>query len=689
MTINLSSRPFLLTIAGVDRTSELASITLSQPSTLERRDAPTTGSITLTFNPLRYNEFITIGDPVTAANWAVESAVVFQTANESGTLVNYFTGFILKEPSPPNIGFNEGILQIDVGDILAYQSQRTADSDVSGVTIGTNTDRDEIVVRVLENAGITSHSIPSLGYPFNTPIQKTGGSPIKFAGDLVGADRHVLYCNASGTVIASPIDLAASPIASLTIGSDEASFDPVDGSSIPTVTELTIAGVVQEPDSVDYPILVITQQEEEYGVGGTGGFTSSRRTILTVGRNTLNITSENYLVEVEEIGYAYPVLQFGTNGFEAVMVVSPLIANNIKEVITTFDSQNRLSSTTTRKYSRQINNIVGGSSPIGTAASPFFEIERTIVDYVYHPDGYPSNIITTVYTGVIPTSGTLATLYSLSRETIQYSPNLPYWSQIKFVETFGTNFDGVSGSIARSITCNGVTYSAFTTGNDRLPSNFVGATRTPKTANDGSTRPPAITYSEKAKTKNKEVTATVNAIPLGGVPSKEKRQPLLVDWLTSNAHALEYGQLEIVLINGRKQCRFMVTALTDALLNLRPRCRIDIIFNGILYRCLADAIAFSQDLTKRSIGFMCDVISTSPAATPSTVYKPMMVTNSIRCLAQASPATVAISANINFDVIFAKCEPATAAIDIGVNVSATITAQCEPATAIISSTFTP
>jgi hypothetical protein len=674
MTINLSSRPFLLTIAGVDRTSELASITLSQPSTLERRDAPTTGSITLTFNPLRYNEFITIGDPVTAANWAVEAAVVFQTANESGTLVNYFTGFILKEPSPPNIGFNEGVLQIDVGDILAYQSQRTADNDVSGVTIGTNTDRDEIVVRVLENARITSHSIPSLGYPFNTPIQKTGGSPIKFAGDLVGADRHVLYCNASGTVIASPIDLTASPIASLTIGSDEASFDPVDGSSIPTVTELTIAGVVQEPDSVDYPILVITPQYAEYGVIG-----SSKRTVLLISQNTLNITSENYSVEVEERG----LVSVAVVGGLAEMVVSPLVATNIKEDLTIFDSSNRLSQKITRKYQRLIDSFTGA------ATTPFFEIERTIIDYVYHPDGYPSNIITTVYTGVIPTSGTLATLYSLSRETIQYSPNLPYWSQIKFVETFGTNFDGVSGSIARSITCNGVTYSAFTTGNDRLPSNFVGATRTPKTANDGSTRPPAITYSEKAKTKNKEVTATVNAIPLGGVPSKEKRQPLLVDWLTSNAHALEYGQLEIVLINGRKQCRFMVTALTDALLNLRPRCRIDIIFNGILYRCLADAIAFSQDPTKRSIGFMCDVISTSPAATPSTVYKPMMVTNSIRCLAQASPATVAISANINFDVIFAHCEPATAAIDIGVNVSATVTAQCEPATAIISSTFTP
>lgn len=619
MPLNLSARNFSLTINGVDRTNEYSSIDLSQPSTLERRDAPNTGTITLTFNPLRYNEFITIGDPATAANWAVGAPVVFQTANDSNVLVTRFTGFILKEPSPPTVSFSEGTLQLDIGDILAYQSQRTADKDVSGVTIGTSTDRDEIVTKVLIDAGITSYSIPPLPHPFNTPVQKTGGSPVKFAGDLVGAVNHVLYCNASGTVIAAPIDLNASPIATLTIGADDASFDAVDGSQIQTTTELTIAGVCQEPDWGDYPILVITTQEEEYGVGGTGGFTSSRRTILTVGRNTLEITSENYSVEFEEIGYTFPELQFGPNGFEGVMVVTPLITRLIKEKITTFDEQNRLSTVTTRIYRRFIADIQGGNPPAGTPTTPFFELERTIEEYGY-TDGYPSTIRTSVYGGEIPNSGNTAVLYSQSRETISYAPAPPFWTQIKAVETFGSNFDGVSGSVVRSITCNGVTFTAFTTGNDRLPSNFVGATKTAKVANDGSTRPPSITYSEKAKTRNKEVSAIVNALPLAGVPSKEKRDPITVDWLVSNEQALAYGQLEIVLINGRKQCRFMVTALTDELLSLRPRCRIDIIFNGILYRCLVDAIAFSQDSTKRSIGFMCDVISTSPVATPSTIY---------------------------------------------------------------------
>jgi len=678
MTVNISARNFSLTIAGVDRTHELRSITLSQPSTLEKRVAPITGSITLVFNPLKYNEYITIGSAAIAANWAVGSLVVFQTANDSGTLVNNLLSgaglYILKEPSPPNISFNEGTLQIQVGDILAYQNQRTPDRDVSGVTIGTSTDRDDIVIRVLQDAGISSLSIPSLGYPFDTPVQKTGGSPIDLAGGLVGADNHVLYCNSAGTVIASPINLDASPIATLTIGQDESSFEPVDGSSIPTVTELTIAGVCQIPDQGNYPILITTLQEVEYGVTN-----SSRRTKLLVGRNTLEIASENYSVEVEEAGLVF--VSFDGIKFEAEMKVTPLVAKNIKEEITNFDSFNRLSQKITRKYSRFINPVSG------LPTTPFFEIERVIVDYSY-TEGYLSSIRTSVYNSSIPLSGNEIILYSRSRETVVYSPSLPFWSEITSTETFGDNFDGVKGSIVRNIECNGETYQAFTTGNDRLPSNFVGATRTPKTANDGSTRPPAITYSETIKTKNKEISATVNAIPLAGVPSKEKLQPITVDWLVSDAQALAYGNLEIVLMNGRKQCRFMITALTDELLALRPRCRIDIVFNSILYRCLVDAITFSQDLTSRTIGFMCDVISTSPVANPIEVYRPVTPQNSIRCLAQASPVTVAITANINFDVIFARCEPATVSIDIGVNVSATITAQALSATAIISITQT-
>jgi hypothetical protein len=619
MTVNLSSRNFSLTIAGVDRTSELDSITLSQPSTLEQRHAPTTGSITLTFNPLRYNEFITIGNPTTAANWAVEAAVVYQVANDSGTLVNYFTGFILKEPSPPNIGFNEGTLQIDVGDILAYQSQRTVDRDVSGVTIGTNTDRDEIVVRVLEDAGITAHSIPSLGYPFNTPIQKTGGSPIKFVGDLVGADRHVLYCNASGTVIASPIDLAATAIATLTIGQDEEKFPPVDGSSIPTVTELTISGVVQEPDQGEYPILSVL---ERYITYRSLGFSAEYRVL--VNRTTEDIQSENYKASYSEIHYSVIEADL-LQGF--VLREGDYFAINLQEEFTEFDLLFRLKRKTLKRYLRfsVVSNLVEVSF-----LTPFLESYREVEEYEYNEEtGAIAEIKTTIFYGEVTTTSVSASLTLNTITRTAYQKNGTFWAKTVTTELNIQPPDVFAGNERRNITINGAVFPVVGCV-DNLQPTTEESTSVIETKNDSSTRPPSITYSEAVKTRNKEVSATVTAIPLAGVPSKEKHEPLTVDWLTSDAQALEYGQLEIVLINGRKQCRFMVTALTDVLLTLRPRSRIDIVFNGILYRCLADAITFSQDLTKRSIGFMCDVISTSPADTPSTVYRPVTPILSLR-----------------------------------------------------------
>ena len=205
-----------------------------------------------------------------------------------------------------------------------------------------------------------------------------------------------------------------------------------------------------------------------------------------------------------------------------------------------------------------------------------------------------------------------------------------YWIKSTINESaFTTLASAYQGRSERTVSINSVTYTLLGFP-DTLPIlNFQEGLSESDSNNDGSTRPPSTTYSESIRTKNQEIGATINVIPIAGVPSKEKHAPITVDWLTSDAHAYEYGQLEIVLMGGRKQCRFFVGQLTDTLATLRPRSRIDIVFNGLLYRCLVDAIAFSQDLTSRTIGFMCDVISTSPAATPSTVYRPV-VTNGLR-----------------------------------------------------------
>lgn len=650
MTVNLSARQFSLIIAGVDRTHELKLITLSQPSTLERRVAPISGTITLVFNPLKYNEYITIGSPAIAANWAVGVLIVFQTANDSEILVNNLLSgaalYILKEPSPPNISFGEGTLQLEVGDILTYENQRTPDRDVSGVPIGTLTDRDEIVIRVLKDAGIDSYSIPSLNYPFYTPVQKTGGTPIDLAGDLVGADRHVLYCNSSGTVIASPIDLDASPIATLTVGQDELSFEPVDGSSIPTVTELVISGICQIQDKGDYPILVINENLKSFS-NPFNAFqiskTTDRSTIYSISEN-LFVSDEKQIVAGISIGLRVGADVYGFTG----LYFSRLYTPKITVKATLFDTQNRLSKVTETQYQQSYlqGAIVNTDEITGTGELTIIpqgdmrETGRKITEFVYHPKGYIQSSIFSEYTtpSVFLINNvediSKAILFLSRRETTSYTENSTFW--VKAVNSEGSltadNATVSKGLITKTININGEIFIVKGFNENINPLNPSDGIRKISSANDGSTRPPSITYSEKSKTKNLELKAIVNALPLAGVPSKDKLAPITVDWMVSNEQAYEYGKLEIVLMNGRKQCRFMITALTDQLLALRPRCRIDIIFRGILYRCLVDGITFSQSQTERSIGFMCDVISTSPADTPSTVYQLITPISALRGL---------------------------------------------------------
>lgn len=624
MTVNISSPPFELIIAGIDRTAMMKSINLNQPSTSQQRHAPITGSVEL-YVPFGEDEDYTYTtNPTIASRWAEGALITYKIANDSGDLVYHFLSGenlkILKTPSP----ISDGVLKLEIGDELAYQDQREADRDASGVAVGTSTARKLIVERVLEAAKITDHSIPDLDYPFDCPVSKVGGSFVQLAGKLVGACKHVLYCNSAGTVIAAPIDLDADAIATLAIGSDEIDYQPVDGSSIPTVTELTISGVCQVPDRGNYPLLITDFQDQEYAVDN-----ASNRVMLRVGKTTQEILSEKYSVELQETGFPYAVIVQinGGSRYETQLRVTNLIANQLKETLTTFDASKRLLQRITRSYVRLLASEIGGTI---SASTPFFETQRTIEDYSYEDDA-PKSITTTEYAASISVGDSSVTLYPNSRQSSLYSKNLPFWTQVKSSETsFTAPQSAYKGSYARTISIDGKTFPTIGFP-DNIPSpNLVSANRSTKSANDDSTRPPAPISSEKDKVKNIEITAKVNAIPMAGVPSREALEPTVVDCLVSNAHAYEYGKLEVVLMNGRKQARLLPTALTDELLALRPRCRIDVIFRSVLYRCLVDAITFSQDLTERTVGFICDVISTSPVDNPSLVYNLSTTVNAVR-----------------------------------------------------------
>lgn len=627
---NISSKPFELIIAGIDRSSVMDVINLSQPSTLEAGDAPITGKITLKFSSRDRNDFTYTTSPTIAARFAVGALVTYRIANDSGALIYHpLSGqqlFILKKPSPP-VG---NILTLQVGCILAYQDQRTADFDPSGVTIGTDTPRNTVIERILQAAGITNYSVPSLPYPFNCPAEKTGGSLPKMAAAIAKAVNHVTYCNSSGQVIVAPINLDASPVATLAIGSDDVSFEPVDGSAIPDITELTVSGVCQVPDQGNYPLISIRTKSIPFQPANISGTVQ-----VIYERVTQEISSENYMGTVTDTRPYTVVRSSPLSPVQSLIILEgdyyPFL---LEDVVTQFDSQNRLSKRVKRTHRKTYDFVYPPNSiPFAINGTVFRESNREVEYFEYSSNGALSTYIKEVYTGTFTTGQDFVSLFPVSRIVVTYQQNGAYWVKSTINEVAFTDLeDAFQGREIRTVVINGVSYEllGFPIDIPVLNLGFTEGLSSSESNNDDSTRPPAIVYSEKVKTKNKEIKAIINATPLAGAASKEKHSPLNVDWLVSNEQAYDYGKLEIVLMNGRSQCRFMITQLTDELLALRPRARIDIIFEGILYRCLVDAINFAQDAKRRTVGFMCDVVSTSPAATPSTVYKLSTPVNGLR-----------------------------------------------------------
>ena len=88
MAINLSARQFSLAINGVTRTLNVLNINLSQ-NELGSEGVFVTGEIELQANYSEVTDFTYLASPSIGANWARGASVVYQIANDSGTLVNH------------------------------------------------------------------------------------------------------------------------------------------------------------------------------------------------------------------------------------------------------------------------------------------------------------------------------------------------------------------------------------------------------------------------------------------------------------------------------------------------------------------------------------------------------------------------------------------------------------------------
>ena len=634
MTLNLSSRNFSLTINGIARTGNLININLSQ-NELGTEGVFVTGEIELQANYNEVTEFTYLASPTIAENWARGASVVYQIANDTGTLVNHpLSGgalYILKEPAPPDSNFR---IKIQVGDQGALLNYRTADTDPSAVVAGVSTARNTVIERYLAASG-ASYSISSIPYPFSFPQPKTeGNSLVSVAAQMARSANHILHTNASGTIVNKAINLAATAIATYRISEDEQLFDQVDSSGVETpVDQLVIAGIATTIDTASYPKTNVTISYGNIVWGGLVdlltnqavpirrtkyiakrttvtdyGWNGAQERVVTLSKSTTLYSSHLNLLDSDPEAFLLPITE--------------------TETVKRYDARNRLiyekEETDSFLTSTQLFSVFGvpsGAFGVSFRVNPTPQFSTTRVNA-------KDVIITYSY------DETTDVLISKRTETQDYIVlgNQDFaFTRLAKVESWNNGFYNVENFFQQ----NSIVFSfgSIYTRSPRFDSTqgeWVSSGGESTYSTDGSTKAPATTYRKPFEPIETQITATLKATPFAGQSFYSRSRPVDVPYLESQLQATEYGNTYLALLYGRKQGFVFGTAISNTLIaSLTPLSRIDILWRGVRYRCLSDGASWSHDLTQCAIGMRLIVIGTALEADPPETIYPLVAASAL------------------------------------------------------------
>ena len=424
---------------------------------------------------------------------------------------------------------------------------------------------------------------------------------------MARASNHVLYVDRNGVIRNKAIALTGTAIATFTIGEDEQLFEPSDAVEVP-VDVLTIAGLATSVTQPSYPVVNVTEdyvsQNFIYNSSSNGGINIVSRNLRYLTKRTTvtdygwDGVEEKATIFIESSNLIISALYLLESDPQALLVPVSL-QTNIKR----YDEKHRL-----------IEEIQ--QNDIWISDFNFLK-DNGVVNYQN-----ALNVIRANDTDVriTYTYNKLDQIISRRTETTTYSNFYSFalsavYARVAKEETWTPNTYSISNYYQESdLVPNRDGFYQLQVGGE-----WQNASSTIVYARDSSTDPPATTYRKPYEPIETPITATLKATPFAGDSYKERSRPVDVDFLETTQQATEYGQTYLALLYGRRYGFRFGTAINSNLLNnLTPLSRIDIIWRGVIYECLADAIAFKATLTEMIIGFNLIVLRTALVATPST-----------------------------------------------------------------------
>lgn len=259
--MNIQQRDYQITIGGTDVSALVVGWDVGAPPLDQSGLFAKDGSITIAAYPA-----ITIAidtDPRTNVIWQAGSTVVIEIADLAGDLQPFFTGRILRTPSPANRGVGGGTFDIEVVDEIAYRLDRDPQGDNSEVDLGSSTSKIVVVQRLLQEAGFSGPSVTLAG-TFDAPVQKANeGSFTSQAGQICNSGFAALFADASGNVSTIGTRLntyrQAAPLLTVNLGNaatGEISYEYENRGANPA-NQIVAEGERQIVEAIENPVVSI------------------------------------------------------------------------------------------------------------------------------------------------------------------------------------------------------------------------------------------------------------------------------------------------------------------------------------------------------------------------------------------------------------------------------------------------
>lgn len=505
--------------------------------------------------------------------------------------------YLLEIPAVPSR--EAGALELALGCWLVWASSREQEAERSGVELGTATNTATVATRLLEAADVPSANISLGTWPYSLAVplvKEAGDSFVSQAAELAWAnDGRYLYQNVAGVIVPGQWSTSpATPVATITLGSNEVTFEPLPD-VIQPVEQLKVVAQGFEGADVPNPHSVSQTTFVDSNTFNPNTFGSAGITETVVNSWSLPSEAQTYYEVVKEVRLRQP------QGLAFVDSDSIQSTTTRRFSVRRYDGTTRLLMQESEFEVADVRTIMPATINIGSATittiGTLLTFEQT-TDYIYNDQEVVVQMVVTTKEPKIKVDGEAtadrASLIPQRIATTLWEEEKPdLWTQRTTERVVARDGGERRGNIK--------------------PTALI--TQLPQ-VEPNSPPPGSERWEAPYGAKERHYEATVAWEYPGGASGRTRTRTLTVSPGFSNEQCFALANANLQILEGRASGYYLELPITDDLVWLAPLSQIAVEDGANRWLFRADALTWEYTPTSAKLGCVGILIQRTALADP-------------------------------------------------------------------------